>query len=141
MITDRVVGRGGSGAVYVAIHKESKRQLACKVIEYETRRMPLGDMTSASQNNADFVSSISKALGSGERAALSNTSSIVGSYRFREFDILKDLDHVWLSLYLNDFLVNIRLAQHHSFAESILERQYIVCVTVASKCLTTAYRG
>lgn len=89
-ITNQVLGTGGYGEVFAAIHKKSKRQLACKIVdmtlwELDTppKRPPLHDVTN--------ISTGSPVARKNRESARRN--SILNSQQFREFDILKDLDH------------------------------------------------
>lgn len=98
-ITNQVLGIGGYGSVFAAIHKKSNRQLACKVIEVEIcptsvstkSREPLKDITSSRQKNHAIPETVGKTE---KRRNLDNQKlRIKDDPQFREFEILKDLDH------------------------------------------------
>lgn len=55
--------------------------------------------------------------------------SIFGRNRFREFDILKNLDHVGLTLLYVEYATNRLIAEHYPTRESILERSVTVWAT------------
>ncbi|KAF2474197.1 kinase-like protein, partial [Lindgomyces ingoldianus] len=78
LITGRVLGIGGYGKVMVAIKQKTQRQLACKVIDLRHlySRLPLSSSklpTSNSERRKRWPTRVNKC--------------------FREFDILKDLNH------------------------------------------------
>jgi pheromone a factor receptor len=85
--------------VFAAIHNKSHRQLACKVIDVELllpaqstkARQPLKDITTSRQKNHDAPEIDAKA----EKRRILETQRlrIRDDPQFREFEILKDLDH------------------------------------------------
>ncbi|KAK8171441.1 kinase-like domain-containing protein [Phyllosticta citrichinensis] len=82
-VTNRILGSGGHGSVYVAIHRRTQQQQACKVIdltdlELEGGRAPLAP-PSTSQSRAN--------------GAQAKTKSARLEGLFRECRVLKDLDH------------------------------------------------
>ncbi|KIW09137.1 uncharacterized protein PV09_00074 [Verruconis gallopava] len=86
-ITDQIVGCGGHGEVFVAIHNKSQRQLACKVVEILSPNLTKKSSLkgNAEQRNGSPISHR-------HRNRL-HTENILESLQFREFEILKDLDH------------------------------------------------
>lgn len=93
------MGLGGYGSVFAAIHKKSNRQLACKVIEVELcppskstkLREPLKDVTNSRQTNRAAPETGLKA---NKFQTLDDQKlHIRDDPQFREFEILKDLDH------------------------------------------------
>jgi serine/threonine protein kinase len=87
-ITNQILGSGGHGKVFVAMHKKSNRQLACKVVDmlsYGTdnpKRTPLNHV----RNKRD-----SSRIHRQEEQR--HRDCILSVPQFREFNILKDLDH------------------------------------------------
>ena len=88
-ITNQIIGSGGNGSVYVAVHKKTHRQLACKVVAVlsaepqHRNKTPLDDIT-----NVHNGSPIDR-----KRRFQQRRDSILDSQEFREFNILQHLDH------------------------------------------------
>jgi pheromone a factor receptor len=81
VITDQKLGSGGHGSVFVAVHKWSNRQLACKVIDlqpYEEDDTYLEPLSPEKRQQQLLIDQK-------RRTRLDP--------QFREFDVLKDLDH------------------------------------------------
>ncbi|RDI79801.1 hypothetical protein Vi05172_g10212 [Venturia inaequalis] len=96
-ITSRILGVGGYGSVFAAIHKKSNRQLACKVVNVEicfptrSKKKPLKDVTSPQpQKSAGHDAEIKP---QNRRSPEIRRLKIRDDPQFREFEILKDLDH------------------------------------------------
>jgi pheromone a factor receptor len=90
-LTGRVLGSGGYGKVLVAVHQETQRQLACKIVDlrkfYKVTpahlRMQTIDYEQSREGNTDQTK---------KRWPTRVRKS------FQEFEILKDLSHVSDSL-------------------------------------------
>lgn len=88
---------GGYGSVFAAIHKKSHRQLACKVVNVEicvptkSKNKALKDVTSAQSEKLGGHNTKSKSLK--RRSPKTRQLNIRDDPQFREFEILKDLDH------------------------------------------------
>ncbi|TLD23663.1 kinase-like protein [Venturia nashicola] len=96
-ITNRILGVGGYGSVFAAIHKKSHRQLACKVVNVEicfptnTNRKASKDVTSSHPEKLAGHSENIK--WQKRRSPEDGQLKIRDDPQFREFEILKDLDH------------------------------------------------
>lgn len=88
-ITNQIIGSGGNGSVYVAIHKKTNKQLACKVVDMEPDR-PVFEGRGALRDvtNIHTGSPVNH-----RQKQLLHRDSILDSQQFREFDILQHLDH------------------------------------------------
>jgi serine/threonine protein kinase len=88
MVTNQLLGSGGHGDVFVAIHKKSDRQLACKIVNMLSytsdtpERKPFQDVTNTRDGSPIQRQRVQR-----------DRDNILNSPQFREFDILKDLDH------------------------------------------------
>lgn len=96
-ITSRILGLGGYGSVFAAIHKKSRRQLACKVVNVEiyvptkSKKKTLKDVTKSPPQN--LIGRNEKRKLQKRRSPESRQLKIRDDPQFREFEILKDLDH------------------------------------------------
>lgn len=96
-ITNRILGVGGYGSVFAAIHKKSHRQLACKVVNVElcsptkSKKKALKDFTSFRPDKLAGHDAKIKSLK--RRSPENRQLKIRDNPQFREFEILKDLDH------------------------------------------------
>lgn len=103
-MTARILGKGGHAAVYVAIHNKTNRQLACKILDHKI--LPLDhpkqylledDSDEQDRAEVDDLSSHNASPRIIRTYDSLRKQSRRRSNQFREFDILKDLDHVRLS--------------------------------------------
>ncbi|QDS70159.1 hypothetical protein FKW77_006009 [Venturia effusa] len=96
-ITNRVLGLGGYGSVFAAIHKKSHRQLACKVVDVDvcvstkSKKKKLKDVNSS--GSEDLAGYTTHAKSRMSRSSKNRQLKIRDEPQFREFEILKDLDH------------------------------------------------
>ncbi|OCK84006.1 kinase-like protein [Lepidopterella palustris CBS 459.81] len=96
-ITNRALGVGGYGKVFVAIHQKTRRQLACKVVDLSHIYAKMG--ANGLRPSIDQSSSHSGTTIPGGATNIGSSALHRGRWpkkvkqSFREFDILKDLSH------------------------------------------------
>ncbi|KAL9090172.1 MAG: hypothetical protein Q9165_005452 [Trypethelium subeluteriae] len=93
LVTDRKLGVGGYGTVYVAIERGTGKQLACKHIDLRQR--------GRNGVRIDSGSGLDEAKLAKERLKLQNFQD----KQQREFEVLKDLSHVSPEMYIFQELV------------------------------------
>ncbi|KAF2434898.1 kinase-like protein [Tothia fuscella] len=93
-ITDQIIGSGGHGSVFVAVHKKSNRHVACKVVDVVPFEDELGYKAHSAGASNRTDESESLPLRVRQKQLLEQQKRLVQEDpQFREFDILKDLDH------------------------------------------------
>ncbi len=107
LITNRKLGVGGHGTVYLAVHRKTQRQLACKVIDLPRvdQKCKTNSQVAAlvlrfrgtnvlSNISAQFLAGGGKPRGQNLQRPQRSPELLKN---FREFDILQDLSHVGIA--------------------------------------------
>ncbi|KAJ8105805.1 hypothetical protein OPT61_g9959 [Boeremia exigua] len=81
LITDRLLGEGGYGKVLIGVDQTTQRQLACKMV----------NLTRLYDRRADMFMTANNVFQDSREAIKALPPNVHGC--FREFDILKDLNH------------------------------------------------
>lgn len=110
LVSHRRIGAGGHGSVYLALHRQVRRQLACKIIDLPPRFAQSGELhqvlkcfniAGVPSISKDAAFSISKA-GTGRIDGYSDEDVGTVKNYFREFAVLKDLSHVRMMTGMDD---------------------------------------
>lgn len=90
-ITNQKIGAGGHGTVFVAIHKKSSRQVACKVVDLVSYEDEVGRKDPLAQVGCSVLA---RAVGPIQDQVREHQEQLIQNHpQFREFEVLKDLDH------------------------------------------------
>ena len=89
IITPRKIGSGGHGSVFVAIHKKTQQQLACKIVNLDLDSSD-EDIDYDSRREDSPKSKLRQALRAASRQKRRQDAL---AKHFREFDVIKDLYH------------------------------------------------
>lgn len=88
-MTSRLIGVGGHGKVYIAIHRSSQQQLACKIIDL---RRATGASNQDYSDSSTFLLNRGTSPQTNNNTALDHAKGKLTRY-FREFDVLRDIRH------------------------------------------------
>jgi serine/threonine protein kinase len=124
VITGRLLGAGGYGKVMVAIHQDTQRQVACKVIDLQRLRSTMPAPTTEARRGSLARTSLDR-----KSASKRQWNKHIARY-FREFDVLKDLSHVSPLSKDNGFCTLTTSAEYHRHPKGVLELQHHVCTSL-----------
>lgn len=138
MITDRLLGAGAFGKVYMAINESQRRQLACKVVDLRKlrpqTRCRIGRKEQPAQaEDVDNRVQLRKLAALADERKKEHLLEDKLAQWYREADILASINHVsgtlpwsWRSIH------SLPAAEHCRTREGVRDRQYIVSIPANS---------
>lgn len=122
-VTERKLGAGAYGHVYLAVSLVQQQQLACKIVNLRKLRLK------EEQTEQERTKGIKRLCGIVPRKSVVDERV---NKTFREVEILKDLDHVSI---IDHGLppANLTVAKHNSTGKGLQKRKHLVRMSICQK--------